>query len=75
MSVGGSIMQYVEAKIFGTNRMIWFRCQMDRYHFLLLMLPKYLQQIFWFFCFFCATHVGHVGFLPELGWRFRSIIL
>ena len=34
--------------------------------------PKYLQQIF---SFFCATHVGHVGFVPELGWRFRSIIL
>ena len=33
--------------------------------------PKYLQQIL----FFCATHVGHVGFVPELGWRFRSIIL
>ena len=28
-----------------------------------------------FFRFFCATHVGHVGFVPELGWRFRSIIL
>ena len=32
--------------------------------------PKYLQQIF-----FCATHIGHVGFVPELGWQFRSIIL
>ena len=24
---------------------------------------------------FCATHVGHVSFVPGLGWRFRSIIL
>ena len=34
--------------------------------------PIYLQQIF---SFFCATHVGHIGFVPELRWRFRSIIL
>ena len=31
--------------------------------------PKYLQH------FFCAAHIGHVGFVPGLGWRFWSIIL
>ena len=37
-----------------------------------LLLPLVRNTCNNFLVFFCATHVGHVDFVPELGWRFRS---
>ena len=52
------------------------------YNLLLLGVTYTVSYSLWseilgtlFFAFFCATHVGHIGFVPGLGWRFWSIIL